>query len=135
MKSNLSLSVLGLFIAAFASVTSLPPPPPINGPFLNCSSGFAGPEDMDVTKFVLEPYPPCTGKEVCIVANGTLSAPIYTGGKLNIIGRYIKKIVYTEVGDLMDGLVAQGYPSPVPMTATSIKYCFTVNTALPIGVS
>jgi len=128
MKSILSHNVLGIAITTLVSATS-PYPPPIGGPFLNCATGTT---DMNITSFVLEPRSPCIGKEVCIIANGTLSVPITAGGNTTVIGRYLRKIAYSQKSDLMDGLVAQGYPNPVPATVSSVKYCFTVKPSLPI---
>jgi len=129
MKLILSLNVLSLAMAALGSATAAPPP---IGPFSNCATGLT---DLNVTSIVIEPKEPCSnGGEVCFVMNGTLSYPIVSGGKFSIIGRSLNKIVYVYQGDLMDGLVAQGYPNPVPVTTTSLKYCYTMKTVTS-GVS
>ncbi|KAG0056474.1 hypothetical protein BGZ83_004732, partial [Gryganskiella cystojenkinii] len=99
-------------------------------PFANCATGSTG---MTVTAFSLTPYPLCANQNVCLTATGTLSEPIIAGARLQITGRYLGRIVYTDNQDFCALLAAQGYTCPVSINLTSITACLLVKPSAPIG--
>ncbi|ORZ08525.1 hypothetical protein BCR41DRAFT_145604 [Lobosporangium transversale] len=97
----------------------------------NCATGAT---DLLVTNFTLAPYPLCIGQNVCASGTGILSAPVTQGAKLNIVGKYLNRIVYTDAHDLCTLLGSQGVPCPIPITMTSITACVLVKPTAPAGI-
>ncbi|KAF9914688.1 hypothetical protein BX616_007780 [Lobosporangium transversale] len=116
-------AVSALLLAAVASAQS--------PQFTNCATGAT---DMTVSSLVLNPYPLCVGKEVCATVTGSLSAPVTQGAKLNIVGKYLNRIVYTDAHDLCTVLAANGTPCPVATSVTSVKACILVKSTAPTGI-
>ena len=126
-----------LAVAAFATVAALaqaggPPPSPVYPNFANCATGST---DQTVTGFTVTPdY--CIGKNYTLTFTGPLSAPIIEGAQLQIIGRYLNKIVYSDNNEpaLCPLLAAAGTPCPVPVTTTSWSIQRLAKPSLPNGV-
>ncbi|KAI1317702.1 hypothetical protein EDD11_008008 [Mortierella claussenii] len=110
----------------FAAVASAASPK-----FTSCATN----PDLRIDNFELSPYPLCIGKNVCATGTGKLSVPVTAGAKLNIVGKYLNRVVYTDAHDLCTLLASQGHPCPVPTTLTSITVCIPVKTSAPAGVT
>ncbi|KAI1318124.1 hypothetical protein EDD11_007176 [Mortierella claussenii] len=121
MKFTAALSALVLAAVAYAQ----------SPPFSNCATGAT---DMTVSSLSLNPYPLCIGKNVCATVTGSLSAPVTAGAKLNVVGKYLNRVVYTDALDLCTVLAASGAPCPVPTTVTSIVACILVKSSAPAGI-
>ncbi|KAF9913879.1 hypothetical protein BX616_009399 [Lobosporangium transversale] len=117
-------AVAAFVLAAVANAQTQPT-------FTNCATGAT---DLVINSFSLSPYPLCIGQNVCATGNGQLSAPVTAGAKLNIVGKYLNRIVYTDAHDLCTLLGNQGHPCPVPVTLTSITACVLVKTTAPAGI-
>lgn len=98
--------------------------------FTNCAPAGTTPE-FTVSTFSLSPYPLCINQNVCASATGQLSVVITQGATLSIIGRFLGRIVYTDIQDLCALLAAAGYPCPVAMTRTTITVCILVKPNAP----
>ncbi|KAF9915287.1 hypothetical protein BX616_006500 [Lobosporangium transversale] len=66
---------------------------------------------------------------------GRLRHPVTQGAKLNVVGKFLNRIVYTDAHDLCTLLAAQGHPCPVPVTLTSITACIKVKDSAPAGIT
>ncbi|KAG0361810.1 hypothetical protein BC939DRAFT_499901 [Gamsiella multidivaricata] len=116
-------AIAALLLAAVASAQS--------SSFSNCVTAAA---DMTVTSFSLSPDPVCVGQNYCINVTGTLSAPVVTGAKLVVTGRWSGHIVYTDNQDFCTVLAASGRPCPVPITTTSLSLCVLMKPTYPANV-
>ncbi|KAG0312458.1 hypothetical protein BGZ97_011177 [Linnemannia gamsii] len=104
------------------------PAPPV---FTNC---HPGPTQQIGTIFSVNPYPLCTGLNVCMTAQGSLVVPITAGGQLAIRGFYLGRSVYVDNQDLCTVLALSGYPCPVPYTFTSVTMCVRVK-SIPLNMA
>ncbi|KAI1297119.1 hypothetical protein EDD11_007229 [Mortierella claussenii] len=119
------------FFAAVAALACLALANAQMPPVSNCATGAT---DLAITSFNLAPYPLCINQNVCATGTGQLSVPVTAGAKLNIVGKYLNRVVYTDAHDLCTLLSAQGHPCPVPITLTSITACVLVKPTAPAGV-
>ncbi|KAG0249238.1 hypothetical protein BG011_009489 [Mortierella polycephala] len=85
---------------------------------------------MNVTGFSLSPSSPIIGQTFCATITGTLNAPIVDGAMLAIEGKFLGRVIYTDLMDLCTSLTASGQPCPVPVpvTATSLTVCMPLKT-------
>ncbi|KAF9914179.1 hypothetical protein BX616_008810 [Lobosporangium transversale] len=123
MKFSFAVSALLLAVVASAQL-----PPPV---FTNCATR---PTVLNVTSVTFNPIPPCIGKEACITLTGALSHPITSGAKLNIIGKYLNRIIYSDAHDLCTLLANSGTPCPIPTSVTQVKVCFPIKSTVPYGI-
>ncbi|KAF9270916.1 hypothetical protein BGZ68_004623, partial [Mortierella alpina] len=71
--------------------------------FINCAKA----PEFQLTSVNWSPSPGCIGKELCAVGTGVLTVPIAAPAKLDLLGRYLGRIVYTDTQDLCAVLAAQ----------------------------
>ncbi|KAF9975555.1 hypothetical protein BGZ73_000767 [Actinomortierella ambigua] len=119
-------ALAALVVAGTAVVVGQTMPTPYN-----CATG---PTQISITSFTLSPYPLCIGQNVCATGTGTLSTPVIEGAKLNIIGKYLNRIVYTDSHNLCTLMAAQGIPCPIPTSLTSITSCVLVKPNAPANI-
>ncbi|KAF9583536.1 hypothetical protein BGW38_009249, partial [Lunasporangiospora selenospora] len=96
-----------------------------------CATGST---QFALTSYTSTPSPPCIGKPVCFSVSGTLSAPIIEGGRINVVGRYLNRVVYTDNYDLCKLLADQGTPCPLPASTTDATVCINVKTNAPPNI-
>ncbi|KAF9346042.1 hypothetical protein BGX34_004231 [Mortierella sp. NVP85] len=118
-------AVAALALAAVANAQS--------PPFTSCAPAGVTPE-LTIATFSLTPYPLCIGQYVTATGTGTLSAPVTSGAKLAIIGRYLGRVVYTDNQDLCTLTATAGLPCPIAQTTTSITVDVLVKTTAPANV-
>ncbi|KAF9408760.1 hypothetical protein BGZ94_002206 [Podila epigama] len=76
------------------------------------------PQQQEVTSLTIKPGF-CVLKPFTLTAAGALSAPIIDGAKINISGRYLGRLVYSDSKYLCPLLAEAGTPCPIATTATS----------------
>ncbi|KAI1300526.1 hypothetical protein EDD11_006170 [Mortierella claussenii] len=99
--------------------------------FTSCATGAT---DMTVSSLTLNPYPLCVGKNVCATVSGDLNTAITAGAKLNVVGKYLNRVVYTDAQDLCTVLGASGHPCPVPTSVKQVNACILVKSSAPADV-
>ncbi|KAF9344979.1 hypothetical protein BGX34_005163, partial [Mortierella sp. NVP85] len=101
--------------------------------FTSCAAAGVTPE-LAITSFTLSPYPLCIGQPVTASGTGVLSAPVTSGAKLSIIGRYLGRVVYTDNQDLCTLTATAGLPCPIATTTSSITVAVLVKSSAPADV-
>ncbi|KAG0276354.1 hypothetical protein BGZ95_007659 [Linnemannia exigua] len=114
MKFTSVLTVVACAITASAQSTSS------FTNFIDCGGKFV---QLFLEDFSLAPSPMCIGKDICITAKGELADDIVPGATLEVFGKHLGQVVYSDKIDLCQALAANGQACPVPYTAKSFKIC------------
>lgn len=92
-------------------------------------------EQFNATTVALSPYPFCHNKQVCITLTGTLLRPIIQGAEYHVTGRYLGRLVYTDVNnDLCASLSAAGMSCPIAIGTSALNLCRTLRYNFPPNV-
>ncbi|KAF9120721.1 hypothetical protein BGW39_011141 [Mortierella sp. 14UC] len=114
MKFTSVLAVVACVIAASAQST---------GAFTNFIDCGGKAVQLFLEDFSLNPSPMCIGKEICLTATGELADDILPGATLEIFGKHLGQVVYSDKIDLCQALAANDQACPVPYTARLFKIC------------
>ncbi|KAF9946480.1 hypothetical protein BGZ72_000289 [Mortierella alpina] len=81
------------------------------------------------------PSPACIGQDFCAVGTGVLSASIIAPARLNLNGKYLGRVVYTDNQDLCALLAAEGTPCPVAAgSEVTLKGCVKIKETAPVKI-
>ncbi|KAK3837553.1 MAG: hypothetical protein J3R72DRAFT_525854 [Linnemannia gamsii] len=83
--------------------------------------------------FSVAPSPMCIGKDICINATGELADDISPGATLDVYGKHLGQVVYSDKIDLCQALAANGQACPVPYNTRSFKICFKLKSTYVPG--
>ncbi|KAF9132450.1 hypothetical protein BG015_003704 [Linnemannia schmuckeri] len=97
----------------------------------NCPN--AGPTGYAATNVTISPSPLCISKPFCLTATGILSTPITEGAEYVITGRWLGRVLYTDVHDLCSLLAANGQSCDVPAGPFNLKLCVDLKPHYPNG--
>ncbi|KAF9216696.1 hypothetical protein BGZ59_008522 [Podila verticillata] len=95
------------------------------------SCATASTTDMTVSAFSVDPYPLCINEDVCATVTGTLLTDVIAPAKLDISGKFLGSVVYTDNQDLCAILEDAGHPCPLPKSTPSITACVLVKPSVP----
>jgi len=90
--------------------------------------------DQTVTNFTLKPTF-CPGMNYTVISTGLTSKDIIAPSKLQILGKYLGRIVYSDNQDLCALLAASGTPCPVAAGTAILSFDVLLKPTWPLNVS
>ncbi|KAG0357461.1 hypothetical protein BGX24_006196, partial [Mortierella sp. AD032] len=124
MKISTYIVTIAAVIISSVSAQSEPSPD-----FRNCATY---PTQLAVSSISLNPYPQCIGATYCFAIAGTLSAPIIEDTILEVVGRYLGKIVYTDY--VQNILASNGQVLPIPAGPVTLNLCLPLKPTAHAGI-